>query len=414
MSETPLRPPAEEGVRPFVLEWWMPLAVFATAWLIRLYRLAYITNFIDDRYLNVPSAFNFTERGLLGPDNWWTQPAKHVLLYWNIHLYGNDAVGWRMREVLFGSLAVLLVFLIARQLFRQPFPAFAAAALYALDPLQIAFSRASSEDVPAVFFMLAGFLLWLKAIESDRFSDWLVAGALMGIALALRIHVLLVLAVMVGVSFWLGRKKGSSHLAGLVAHLLIVPIGMYLLWWLPYFLAGNTLGDLWSLHIDTYLVQTAGIFPNFDPAILRLAGARRWFTGWVGAGNAISAASDAREVTVMTNNPAIWFLFIPSMIVLARDAWHRRDAGLTAVIASFLALYLLFAVVPRDVMVYSALAVIPFGFLALGLALSKMPQRASFAVLAALVAWSGYLLPLMMATNLAGSPYRWLLSRLGM
>ncbi|MRR38723.1 phospholipid carrier-dependent glycosyltransferase, partial [bacterium] len=215
MSEMSLRPATQEGIRPFGLEWWMPLVVFVMAWVIRLCRLAYITNFIDDRYLNVPSAFNFTERGLLGPDNWWTQPAKHVLLYWSIHLYGNDPVGWRMREVLFGSLAVLLVFLIARRLLGEPFPAFAAAVLYALDPLQIAFSRASSEDVPAVFFMLAGFLFWLRAVESRRFHDWLVTGLLLGTALALRIHILLVLVVLFGMSIWLGRKKGSSHVAGL-------------------------------------------------------------------------------------------------------------------------------------------------------------------------------------------------------
>jgi len=64
-----------------------------------------------------------------------------------------------MRNVLFGSMQIFVLFMLARAAFDSFKIAAISSVLLLLDPLHIIISRSSLEDPPAVLFLLSGFYL---------------------------------------------------------------------------------------------------------------------------------------------------------------------------------------------------------------------------------------------------------------
>lgn len=398
----------------FPLRWWTPFAVFLPAYVLRIFRLGEVVNFLDDRWMNVPAGFNYARFGFTGPDNWFTQPAKHFFMYWSSVLFGNDVVGWSMRQVLFGSAIVLLTFLLARRVFRVPFPAIAAAVLVGLDPLMISFSRAGSEDPLAVAFILAAMLFWMRGNEHGRNGDWLAAGLLIGTASALRWYALLVAALMLGLALWRARHDGGSALGRRTALLLVAPFGAYLAWYLPWLARGYSLAEWVGVQWDAFVLQGTGVFPSFDSALDPLTGAGQWFWRWMGVGTTSSVAEGESGVfTVIMNDPAVWFLMVPAIGYLLWWAYRNKRDEYLLIGGTFVVLYAFFTLVDRPIYLYSAIAVLPFGFMALGWAAGRLLQKRALVALGVAAAWGLYLYPLTSAVRVPLWAYGWLLQTLG-
>lgn len=398
----------------FPLAWWTPFGVFVPAYVLRLFHIGEVVNFLDDRWVNVPAGFNYARWGFTGPDNWFTQPAKHLFMYWSSVLFGNDVIGWSMRQVLFGSAIVLLTFLLARRAFRVPFPAIMASLLVALDPLLISFSRASSEDPLAVAFILAALLFWMRGNEHGRDVDWLAAGVFIGTASALRWYALLVAALMLGFALWKARSDGASAWGRLLVWLLATPFGVYLAWYLPWLARGYSLAEWFSVQWDSFVLQGTGVFPTFDPALDPLTGAGRWFVQWMGVGTTSTLSEGTSGVfTVIMNDPIVWLLTVPAVGYLLWWAYRHRREEILLIGVTFVVLYAFFALVDRPIYLYSAITVVPFGFMALGWAVGRLLKRRALLVLGAVAAWGLYLYPLTSAVRVPLWAYGWLLQTLG-
>lgn len=397
------------------MAWWAAPAVFLGAFVLRLVNVGRVVYTLDDFTINVPTGLNYTAWGLMGPDNWFTQPAKHLFMRWAALLFGNDPVGWSMRQVLFGAAIVLLVFLLSRRLFRAPFPAIMAAALVGLDPLFLSFSRAASEDPLAVAFMLAAMLFWLRGHEHGRQSDWLLAGALIGTASALRWYALLVAALMLLLALWVTRRQGAGALVRMAVFLAVVPFGAYLMWYLPWIARGYSLGDWAALQWDALQLQSAGAFPTFAEVFAPLAGAEGWFVRWMGIAHGVGERTGSTgAVGAIMNDPVVWVLFVPAVAYLLWFAVRTKRVEYMLIGGAFVALYGFFLTAQRDIFLYSAMSVAPLGFMALGFAVGRLFKRRSPIVLAVLGAWSLYLYPLTSAIVVPLGPYAWLLEKLGL
>ncbi|MHB9003603.1 MAG: glycosyltransferase family 39 protein [Coriobacteriia bacterium] len=398
----------------FALAWWVAPLVFVAAYVVRLFRAGQVVNFLDDRWINVPAAFNYVQWGFTGPDNWFTQPAKHLFMYWSILAFGNDPVGWSMRQVVFGAAIVLLTFLLARRLFRVPFPAIMAAVLVGLDPLFISFSRAGSEDPIAVTFILAALLFWLRAHESRRPSDLLAAGVLIGLGSAVRWYALLVAALMLAFALWDRRHDGAGAIVRTSILLFVAPFCSYLVWFLPWLSRGYSLREWYAIQLDAFILQGSGAFPTFDPALTPLTGSSRWFVQWMGVGTSSTAVEGSGAFTVIMNDPVVWILFLPAIAYLMWSAYRRRSIEYWLVVGTFIVLYGFFVVVNRPIYLYSAMAVVPFGALALSYAVGRFFRRRSFYALGALLVWSLYLYPLTSGLTVPLWAYAWLLAKFGL
>jgi hypothetical protein len=116
-------------------------------------------------------------------------PVGKILIAGGIKLFGYNPLGWRFAAALFGTLSVLVIYLIARRLWTSRWLAAAAATLLGVEGLQIVQSRLAMLDIFLSFFVLLG--VWLLLEDRERGAGplgvrwWRIgSGVALGLAVA--------------------------------------------------------------------------------------------------------------------------------------------------------------------------------------------------------------------------------------
>ena len=117
-------------------------------------------------------------------------PVGKELTAIGIKIFGYRAFGWRFAPAVVGTLAVLVVYGIARRLWPEKrWPAIAAATFVAVDGLEFVQSRLAMLDIFVMFFILLG--VWLLLVDRDHAHGWtgprwwrLASGFSFGLAVA--------------------------------------------------------------------------------------------------------------------------------------------------------------------------------------------------------------------------------------
>lgn len=102
-------------------------------------------------------------------------PLGKYLIGWGMQLFGAEhAFAWRISVAIIGALAVPLLYLVGRKLFRSIGMAAIAAGFLALDGHAIVTSRISILDGPLMFFVLLGFLfiLYDREQQTRQIAEW--------------------------------------------------------------------------------------------------------------------------------------------------------------------------------------------------------------------------------------------------
>lgn len=289
-----------------VARWGAPAAVVATAAATRLWNVAYPHTLVFDETFYVKDAWTLWNLGYESSwpaeadtlfnagqtDIYLTNPSFVVhppLGKWLIGLgmaaFGPDSsTGWRIATALAGILAVVLVMLIARLLFRSTTLAVIAGLLMAIEGNAIVMSRVALLDNFVMLFALLGFTAvlldrrwsaarlaaWMFEREKRGSStDWgpalwwrpwlIAAGAMFGAAAAVKwnglyflaafaIYTLVVDAVArrrAGIPFW---ASGTVFKQSPVTFVLMVPIAaaVYLASWIGWFVTDNGYYRHWA------------------------------------------------------------------------------------------------------------------------------------------------------------------------
>jgi dolichyl-phosphate-mannose-protein mannosyltransferase len=289
-----------------VPEWVWLLAVTALAAVLRLWNLGSPRTFVFDETYYVKDAWTLLhlgyegswpegadERFVSGDVDGYSDEASFVvhppLGKWIIALglqgFGaEDATGWRIGMALVGVLAVALLWLVARILFRSPLLATIAGGLMAVSGQAIVLSRVALLDNALMFFALLGFLFvlldrrhsagqlqrWIDARRaSGRGIDWgpalwarpwlLAAGFAFGLATAVKWSGLYFLAIFAvytlvvdalarrraGIPFWF---SGTAFKQAPVSFVLTVPIAAvtYVTSWAGWFASGGGYYRRWA------------------------------------------------------------------------------------------------------------------------------------------------------------------------
>lgn len=383
------------------------LALSIVAFAARFADLARQPTYTGDEAMHVPAAFAYSETGYLGADNWYHPPLKHLLTRVGIAIAGDGPVGWRIRNVATGAATVGLVFLLAEAVAGSIAVGVAAAILLALDPLHLLFSRTTFEDVPAVCFLLAGVLLALHAhVRGSAPALW-AAGVAFGLAAALRLYVAVPLVVAgAALALEARRSRRKEALLDLVGALGVVPLIVYLAAWAPWFRRGYGLAEwIWHQRMAFAAAVTAS---SFDSVLMRLGRPSRWFVDLVAV--AFPSGPSGGHV-VIANDPPVWWLVIPSVAAMAVASWRERQWRLAIVPASFAAIYLPFLFAGRPIFLYSALAVLPFGFIAVAFVAGRLLRGYAPAFTLAAVLWGAYLYPLAVGAPVPAGWYEAILER---
>ncbi len=86
-------------------------------------------------------------------------PLAKLLIALSMYLIGNNAYGWRIPSVIFGSVAVLVFYLLMKRIATYKMVPLVSAVLFSFDNLVFVHSRIATLDIFAVTFMLLG-LYW--------------------------------------------------------------------------------------------------------------------------------------------------------------------------------------------------------------------------------------------------------------
>ncbi|MEW5868247.1 MAG: glycosyltransferase family 39 protein [Chloroflexota bacterium] len=117
--------------------------------------------------------------------------------------------------LVFGVVTVLLVFLLARRLFSHN-TALLAAGILAITPLHVHYSKFVRTDIQATFWVVLAFWFCLNIVEKGCWRDYLLAGAMTGIATATKYPAALIFASII-IAHLLIRNWDPSHQIKLIS-----------------------------------------------------------------------------------------------------------------------------------------------------------------------------------------------------
>lgn len=189
-----------------------------------------------------------------------------------ISIFGLNEFAIRFPSALLGSLTVLIVFLLAKEIFKNKNIASFSAFLLAMSPWGILPSRQVIQSTPAVFFLSLGFLLLLKGLSGKKIMT--ILGAISIGLSAYSYHNTRILAPFLLIFFcFLFRKKILANAKIYILPLIIICIFFIPLVWIIFFGEGAARAS-WVSIIDQGAInqlndlRTTSILPNPIPKLI--------------------------------------------------------------------------------------------------------------------------------------------------
>jgi dolichyl-phosphate-mannose-protein mannosyltransferase len=175
--------------------------IFIAAHLVLLIGLTTPDKIIFDEVHYVPAAKQLLEPGIPNPLlNPMHPPLAKQLMALSIKSFGDVPLGWRYPSVLFGSLAIVAMYLCGLALFGSQGPAIATALLTFLNQMVFVQSRIAMLDIYALTFDLMGIAAFLHGFRKQRpHVAFALAGIAFGLAAACKWSGLFPLAVCIGI-----------------------------------------------------------------------------------------------------------------------------------------------------------------------------------------------------------------------
>lgn len=442
----------ESTVRRRLWELGLPLLVIAIGAVLRLWNLGHPRSLVFDETFYVKDAWTLWNLGFEGAwpespdpgfaagdvDTFTGAPSFVVhppLGKWIIGLGmgalgADDSVGWRLATAIVGILAVALVIMIAKLLFRSTFLASLAGLLLALDGHAIVMSRVSLLDGILMFVALCGVAAVLldrrwaelqlaRKVASGTLPTWgpvlwwrpwlLTAGLLFGLAAGVKwtgiyflaaygVYAVVVDALMrrrAGVQFW---ASGALLKQGPVTFLLVVPIALvaYLSTWLGWLRTsggwarqwateapGNAwtgalawvpdwAQSLWHYHVQMYdySINLRASHPYEANPLTWLLMLRPTSMYFVDQATGVDGCTAARcdEAITSVANPLIWYAGVAALLYLLYRLARYREWRAGFVLMGIVAGYLPWLLyLDRTVFQFYCVVFEPYMMLALAL-----------------------------------------------
>ena len=130
--------------------------------------------------LGIHPTGTYTDAALFHDPNAEHPPLAKMLIALSIKVLGDNAWGWRIFPVIFGSLSVLAMYWLVRSARGSSWLALGAASLFAVDNLMLVHGRIATLDIFVVTFMLAAVALYLR-------HRYVLAGITIGVGLCTKL-----------------------------------------------------------------------------------------------------------------------------------------------------------------------------------------------------------------------------------
>jgi dolichyl-phosphate-mannose--protein O-mannosyl transferase len=347
-------------------------AILTFALSFRLWRLDTPKGYIFDEIYYAKNAYSLISSGVEldqegGSEFVVHPPLGKWLIGIGIKLFGNNEFGWRSSSALFGSASVLLIYLIAKRLFKSEFLALSAALLMAVDGLSLVMSRVALLDIFLMFFILLTFYFLLKE------NYWLT-----GIAIGLGVSTKWSAAFLIPVLLLLSLKIKELNLSQILkrgGQFILLPMAIYFTSWIGWFVSdkgwsrnsgSNPISSLWKYHLEILnfhanLVEKHSYSAN--PWSWLVLGRPTSF--YYQSGTSCGAGECAQEILAM-GTPLLWWSAIIAVAITLGFYINTSNRSAEIVLAGFAGTYLpWFIFQDRTMFYFYSISTLPFLILAL-------------------------------------------------
>jgi dolichyl-phosphate-mannose--protein O-mannosyl transferase len=320
--------------------------------------------FYFDEVHYVPAARQMLEPVMPSPMlNPMHPPLAKQLIALSIGFFGDGPLGWRYPAVLFGSLAIVAIYLCGLALFAAQEPAVGAALLAFFNQMLFVQSRIAMLDIFALAFGLFAITAFLHGFRGQRPHRWFaLAGVAFGLAAACKwsgLFPLAVCIVVVGVirlmQGWRTRFADGNdddwyrpdlwpdfryfHFA---ACFVLVPAVVYLATFVP----------LYGLSLSGIIEAQRRIFG--DNTTTAIAG-HTYMSAWPSWPFLVrpvwylfdKIGDDRIAAVVFLGNPLVLWPALPALGICLRDWIVARRADAFLIVAFYFGPYLAWALLPR-------------------------------------------------------------------
>lgn len=357
------------------------MALLLLGFILRFWGLAG-SSLTGDEISSAISAQDYLHGGSVGPTMWNHPNLRNLLLGATLSAGIGPLWGVKGASLLLGMLTILFLTLLTREVSRSAAAGLLAGFLLAIDPLHIDFSRQAIHEIYMACFSLAGVWFCLLFLRRERLTPLLAAGVCFGLGISSKWEPLFPLSVMICfVLLRIIRDRQLARGARLARSLLVMgalaalPLLIYLLTYIPWFLHGKDLADWVVLQQEMFreTVRHAG-YNAYNYTISYSAA--DWFVKPVEFVDAIFGREGVRILIGITN-PLVWCLVLPSAAWLLYSGLRQRQEGSLLVAALFVVSYLPFLATSRPIWAHSAFTVFCFGLVMLAMLLTKLASRSA-------------------------------------
>ena len=224
-------------------------------------------------------------------------PLGRLLIAGGMAVFGDNPVGWRITPVLFGTAAIVLLYLVCRALKVPPKYSVLVSFLFATENLRFVQSSIAMLDVFGLTFMLAAFYTYLK-------EKYMTSGVFLALSALSKFTGVFAIPV-IGLHWLLTNRKrwlGFSFSLGIapLVYLSLLPILLYIIWGRWYNPVTETITMLRINSWSTFAIIDADLLSRPWEWLLNY----RIITYWV----------DPHYMAMIS--PSIWAVTIPAMLYM--------------------------------------------------------------------------------------------------
>lgn len=310
-------------------------------------------------------------------------PLGKWLIGIGIKLFGNNEFGWRISAAVFGTLSILLIYLIAQRLFNSYLLSNIAAGLMALDGLNLVMSRVALLDIFLMFFILLATYLFMS-------NQYWLTGIALGMATGIKWSGAYLIPIFLILSVNIVRTGLIRQALMRISQFIIIPIFTYLITWSGWLFTSNgwdrnwaatqpkallpdVIRNLWHYHSEILNFHT-GLDDTHSYS------ANPW--SWLILGRPTSffyetpkncgATSCSQEILAI-GTPLLWWSAVIALVVVIGYWLSKREPITTLIITGLAATYLpWFFFQSRTMFYFYAVSISPFLILALVFLISKL------------------------------------------
>jgi len=355
-----------------LLRAWPIAAILTFALSIRLWRLSLPTGYIFDEVYYAKNANSLlssaVELDAQGQAEFVVHPPfGKWLIAIGIRFFGNEEFGWRFASAIFGTLSILLIYLIVKKLFNSEFLSITAALLMAFDGLNLVMSRVALLDIFLMFFILLSIYFLITN------NLWL-SGSAIGLALSIKWSAafLIPLVILFVVVY---NKVTFRNLFKVISQFTLLPISIYFALWSGWIFSSqgwarqsesNVFASLWNYHL-----QILDFHQGLDDEHAYQANPWSWLvlgrpTSFYYESPSDCGAEKCAQEILAIGTPLLWWISIFAVAITFGFLVTKLERAAAIILLGFAGTYLTwFFIQSRTTFYFYSISILPFLILAL-------------------------------------------------